>query len=383
MNYIIGIDASRNRSGGAKAHLIGILQEAQPASFGISKVHLWSYKSLLDQIPDFPWLVKHNPDALEKSLLQQAWWQWFYLPREAKNAGCHVMLNTDAGTIGRFRPCVVMSRDMLSYEKGEMQRYGWTKARLRLLALKYIQARSLRHADAAIFLTNYASNVIQKFTGRLPKTAIIPHGVSEAFRQSAPERTRSYGSGPKPIKCLYVSNAAMYKHQWHVVRAMGMLRSKGHNVSLLLAGGGSGPAQELIDKEIKRTDPKGKFVTQIGFVKHEAIPSLLADADIFVFASSCENMPNTLVEAMASGLPIACSNRGPMPEVLQDGGVYFDPENPDSISNAVEQILGDEATRIRLSNKARHLSNQYSWERSSNQTFGFLAEVAATIPTVK
>ena len=35
-------------------------------------------------------------------------------------------------------------------------------------------------------------------------------------------------------------------------------------------------------------------------------------------------MPNTLVEAMASGLPIACSDRGPMPEVLGDGGVLFD-----------------------------------------------------------
>ena len=55
--------------------------------------------------------------------------------------------------------------------------------------------------------------------------------------------------------------------------------------------------------------------------------AVLKRAHLFVFASSCENMPNTLVEAMASGLPIACSDRGPMPEILRDGGTYFDPEN--------------------------------------------------------
>ena len=375
MSYIIvGIDASRNRSGGAKAHLIGILEEANPASFGISTVHLWSYKSLLDQIPDFPWLVKHNPDQLEKSLARQVWWQYYHLPKEATKAGCHVMLNTDAGTISQFRPSVVMSRDMLSYEKGEMQRYGWTKARLRLLALKYIQARSLKQANGAIFLTRYAASTIQKFTGQLRKTAIIPHGVSHHFR-----RVSSIGTWLNDsIRCLYVSNAAMYKHQWHVIRAIGQLRSRGHKVSLILAGGGTGPAQELIDKEIIRTDPERKFVTQVGFVKHEAIPSLLSEANIFVFASSCENMPNTLVEAMASGLPIACSDRGPMPEVLNDAGVYFDPENPASISQAIEEIIKDEEKRLILSKKAKLLSEQYSWARTSNQTFAFLAEIAIT-----
>jgi len=44
---------------------------------------------------------------------------------------------------------------------------------------------------------------------------------------------------------------------------------------------------------------------------------------------------NILVEAMASGLPIACSNRGPMPEVLGDAGVYFDPEDPHDIARAL------------------------------------------------
>ena len=48
-------------------------------------------------------------------------------------------------------------------------------------------------------------------------------------------------------------------------------------------------------------------------------------------------MLNTLIESTCVGLPIACSNRGPMPEVLEDGGVYFDPENTQSIKRSIEK----------------------------------------------
>ena len=49
MNYIVGIDATRNRSGGAIAHLQGILKYS-PVSYGIKKVHLWAYSDLLINI---------------------------------------------------------------------------------------------------------------------------------------------------------------------------------------------------------------------------------------------------------------------------------------------------------------------------------------------
>jgi glycosyltransferase involved in cell wall biosynthesis len=105
----------------------------------------------------------------------------------------------------------------------------------------------------------------------------------------------------------------------------------------------------------------------------------LASNDLFVFASSCENLPVTLLEAMAVGLPIACSNRGPMPEVLEDGGVYFDPENAVSIANAVEQIIVDSTLRTRIATKAKSLSEQYSWARCADETWKFIVETYRSV----
>ncbi|MEO7856639.1 MAG: glycosyltransferase family 1 protein [Gemmatimonadaceae bacterium] len=375
MGIVVGIDASRNRSGGAKVHLVGILGR-DPRPHGISKVHVWSYGALLDALPDAEWLVKHSPEELKGSLLRQVSWQRRQLPVAARAEGCDILLNTDAGTVCRFWPAVTMSRDMLSYEPGEMRRYGFSQMWLRLLALRYVQAKSLRSAQGALFLTEYASRVIQKMTGRLRRVAVIPHGVGAAFRQPVGDRDWPKPDA-RPIRCLYVSPLDLYKHQWNVVRAIGALRNRGHNVLLVLAGGGTGPARQRLDDELMRTDPDREFVTQVGFVPPAELPSLLLSADIFVFASSCENMPNTLVEGMASGLPIACANRGPMPEVLRDGGVYFDPENADSIASSIEELLVDPKRRDEMARRAAELSSAYSWERCAAETWAFIGQVHA------
>jgi glycosyltransferase involved in cell wall biosynthesis len=368
---VVGIDASRNRSGGAKAHLIGIMTQGDPLKHGIREIHLWAYRSLLDSIPDHPWLIKHSPSELEQSLFKQIWWQRFRFSTELRKAGCAIVLNTDAGTVSTFRPSVTMSRDMLSYEPGEIERFGFSKARLRLILLRFMQNRSLRNCDGAIFLTHYAATVIQKSSGSLRSVTYIPHGVGSNFKQT--EQSQPWPlDGKREIRCLYVSNTAMYKHQWVVVRAIERLRKRGYNLTLTLVGGGSGRAQRLLNAQVIVSDPEREFVRQLDFVPQKELPEYLAISDLFIFASSCENMPNTLVEAMAVGLPIVCSNRGPMPEVLKDGGVYFDPEDEDSISSAIEQIIHGSDLRQAISQRAKTLSDQYSWSRCADETWEFI-----------
>lgn len=369
----IGIDGSRNRSGGAVAHLVGILTEGDPIKSGIGTVHVWAYKKLLDQIPNRDWLVKHNPAELEGSMLAQLWWQRFKFPAEVELSKCQIVLNTDAGTVATVRPAVTMSRDMLSYEPGEMDRYGLSLGRLRLIFLRHMQNRSLQGSDAVIFLTHYASSTIQQSCGSLPHISHIPHGVGPLFVSSM-QRSSWPETKDDPIRCVYVSNAELYKHQWNVIYAITELRELGYNLTLTLIGGGAGRAQEMLDAAKDEVDSEGMFIEQLEFIPQQDLPDHLATSDLFIFASSCENMPNTLVEGMAMGMPIACSNRGPMPEVLSDGGVYFDPEDVCSISSAIEQLIQFPEKRLKISKRAKVLSSQYSWSRCARETFELLRE---------
>ena len=109
-SIIIGIDASRCRSGGAVAHLIGILDTFKNLNSKIEKIHLWSYQSLLEKIKNHSWLEKHNPKFLEKNLLVQVYWQGFLLSKELKRNKCDVLFTADASSICRFDPMIVFSQ---------------------------------------------------------------------------------------------------------------------------------------------------------------------------------------------------------------------------------------------------------------------------------
>jgi glycosyltransferase involved in cell wall biosynthesis len=133
---------------------------------------------------------------------------------------------------------------------------------------------------------------------------------------------------------------------------------------------------------MQRTDPTQSFVSILNFVPHQEIPALIAQADIFVFASSVETFGITLLEAMAVGMPIACSNRSSLPETLQDGGVYFDPQNIESIADAIEQLILSDALRKKLADRAKQLAEPYCWERCAAKTWRYVADTYQLVSSV-
>jgi glycosyltransferase involved in cell wall biosynthesis len=91
-------------------------------------------------------------------------------------------------------------------------------------------------------------------------------------------------------------------------------------------------------------------------------------------------MPNILLEAMAAGLPIACAKRGPMPEILGESGVYFDPEQPREIADAVRTLANDAGLRAECARRASERARHYSWERCASETLAFIATLAGARP---
>ena len=77
---------------------------------------------------------------------------------------------------------------------------------------------------------------------------------------------------------------------------------------------------------------------------------------------------------MEAGLPIACSDRGPMPEILKDGGMYFNPESVFSITECLRYLFERPELRTRLGKKARKYARSYNWKKCADETFSFLQE---------
>jgi glycosyltransferase involved in cell wall biosynthesis len=185
----------------------------------------------------------------------------------------------------------------------------------------------------------------------------------------------------QPLRALYVSIVDVYKHQGNVARAVHALRAAGLPIAIDFVGPAYAPALAPFQATLRELDPEARGLRYAGSVPFEKLHELHRDADVFVFASSCENMPNVLLEGMAAGLPIACSNRGPMPEVLGEVGVLFDPERPEEIAAALRRLAEDTALRRRLAQAASERARQFSWERCARETLAFIAKCAGSEAT--
>jgi glycosyltransferase involved in cell wall biosynthesis len=306
-------------------------------------------------------------------------WQRWTLPRDLKEWQADLLWVPGGSIIPTFRPVVTMSRNMLPFDWKELRRFGLSWIALKLLILRWNQSYSFQRADGTIFLTRYAFDAVTQVTGSLTgRTAIVPHGVNARF-QLPPrrQRARSDATASDPIRVVYVSTIDEFKHQWFVVDAIGRLRQEGLPIRLDLYGSARASTLPRLTAAMKRIDSEGEFIRYWGAVDYKEIHKCYAAADLCVFASSCENMPNILIESMAAGLPIACSNRGPMPEVLGDAGIYFNPENPASIAQAVRYLVMAPRLRAEKAAAASAIAASFSWSRCARETFEFLATVVS------
>jgi glycosyltransferase involved in cell wall biosynthesis len=367
--FKLGINASRVNSGGGVAYCVGFLKSIKKYSKFISSIHFWCHPTLAMSIKPNFFLNVHVPAKLSKSLFCKILWEKYDLPVEFKKFGCDILLNVDAGSFARVSPCVTVSQDMLSYEKGVSSLFGFGVQRLRIEILKYVQDQSLRFADTSIFLTKYAFRTINT-DNKINSYSIIPHGVNTIFKKK-----RYKLKNTNSLRCIYVSNLLPYKHHIEVIKAFSYLKKKG-DIKLDLTIDSENlkntKYEQKFYNELRIIDCNNKFISCIGNIPNSKLPKLIEKYDIFIFASSCENMPITLIEAMAMGMPICCSDRGPMREILKDAGVYFNPQSPSSIANSISLLWNNLNLRIALSKKALALSKKYSWDKCTKETFSSL-----------
>lgn len=373
----LGIDASNLRSGGSVTHLSELLRVARPAKYGIERVFVWGGQNILRQLPERDWLESIHEPTLDGTLPMRVMWQQTKLSRLAKRAACDLLFIPGGTYLGDFKPYVTMSRNVLPFDFSQVRLYGASTMLLRFLLLRYSQVKTMRRADGTIFLDDYARSLVVRAAGRLKgPDVIIPHGVAEKFRAAprAQKKLSAY-SRQEPFRLLYVSTIDAYKHQWHVVEAVARLIGKGLPVTLELVGHAHPPSLRRLQRVIRQLDAQG-YVDYRGAIPHADLPAAYARADAFVFASSCENLPNTLLEAMTAGLPIACSNRDPMPGILGDGGIYFDPEDPVALAGVLQGLLDSPEARETYSAAASARARAYTWERCADETFSFLKQIA-------
>ena len=376
----VGIDAANIRHGGGITHLSQLLRALPDNPEPSMNVSVWAPHGTLSRLPERPWLKKLGDALLEKGLLHRSWWQRMHLGPELQRAKCDVLFAPGGILPSRSSlPAVTISQNLLPFEPEEAAHFGtFSPMRLKYRILRSKQTEAFARSEGVIFLSNYAQNVVSRYvTLDSGRCALIPHGIEERFFQEPrPSRKLSDCTTNAPFRLLYVSILMPYKHQAQVAHAITRLRAQGMPLAIDFVGPPFHHNGKAFESLLRQLDPAGEFLRWRGELAFDALHLTYQEADGFVFASSCENLPNILIEAMASGLPVLCSNRGPMPEVLGDAGVLFDPLSIDSICEATKDFAENVEARSAMAGLAYSRARHYSWERCASDTFAFLKRAA-------
>ncbi|MDB4229132.1 glycosyltransferase family 4 protein [Paracoccaceae bacterium] len=372
---VIGIDAFNISSGGGLTHLREILKVIQDDDSRVKHIVVWGSKNLLAALDERTFLHKVHISTLDRGLFMRLLWHIFRSKKVAKQAGCDVLYLPGGTDLSGFTPSVTMSRNMLPFEILEIARYKSVLKRLKYHLLRAAWKISFRQTDGLIFLTKYAKEVISKVSIKLPKNvAVIPHGVDSAVFSPDEEREDVIFSFDRPCRIVYVSIVNPYKHHRNVVHAVSRLRERGYPVILDLIGP-PGESFNSLMTAIRAVDPQNEFISYTGFLAHNSLQSRYKSADIGVFASTCENMPNILLEMMASGLPIASSNFGPMPEVIGGIGEFFNPLNVGEIHDSLEELINNSEKRLMFGNINTQKAAEFTWRKCADETLDFLLDI--------
>jgi glycosyltransferase involved in cell wall biosynthesis len=364
----IGIEASRSVSGGSIKYFNGILQHSSFKSKKIKKVYFWGPSIILKKIPNFIWLEKISTDFLGKFLLKKIFWQLFILPKTCKKLGINLLFNTTASSVCYFRPSVTLLQNILPFENAIIQKFKFYQIFIYKI-FRLIFIKSLKNSCHVIFLSKYSKKVVSNFV-KIKNHSTVPHGVDKFFYKINYKKITKKNN---LINALYVSNALMYKNQWNVIAAIAEIRKRYQiNIKLKIVGGGSGLALKKMNRFKLKYDKNNKFVKLFGFSNKNQIKKYYQNSHIFIYASSVESFGITLLEAMSVGIPIACSNKSSIPEIIKNNTIYFNPENTEEIITAVIKILTNDQLRNKIAIGAKIRSKHYTWKKSARLTWQIL-----------
>jgi glycosyltransferase involved in cell wall biosynthesis len=166
---------------------------------------------------------------------------------------------------------------------------------------------------------------------------------------------------------IYPAFTWPHKNHLRLFESMLIYRRKYHRDIKLVLTGNPRENQQNIMRYLDDHDLRDHVIS-LGFVPSEDMPAIYGNASLMVYPSLFEGFGLPVVEAMAAGCPVACSNTTSLPELVGDTAETFDPTDSEAISDAMHELLNDFEKRSGNVQKARERSAKFSWYNTAVKT---------------
>lgn len=220
---------------------------------------------------------------------------------------------------------------------------------IRRLYAATMMSRAVRQAYAILTVSeSVRTEILATWPNIAARLDVTPNGVSPSFAE-----VRRQPDDRAPF-FLYAGNDKPHKNLDRLIEAWQL--------------GEPPPAKLVIAGCLPERHRAVPGVELKGRVTEEALLDLYSRATALVFPSLDEGFGLPVAEAMAAGVPVAASAISPVIEVAADAFLPFDPSEPRSIRNALDEMLSNASLRRRLTKRGRRRALRYRWDRTAEAT---------------
>jgi len=250
---------------------------------------------------------------------------------------------------------------VLTFHDATSERYGKQYPEVGE-GLYELKKQLMRRADCIISVSEFSKQEILRFFPVEPeKIKVIHLGTTLGESLAASETVATPLEAPY---LLYVGKRGLYKNFDGFFRAIQPVLHRHPGLHLICAGGGA----------FNQAEQAFFYASGLANRVHyrpandTSLIALYRHARAFVFPSLNEGFGIPVLEAYSSGCPVVLSNRSSLPEVGGDAALYFDPEDDDSIADAVERVLTDDTLHAALRQKGTERLRNFSCDKTAQQT---------------
>lgn len=282
------------------------------------------------------------------------------------------------------KPSVVTIHDLtLSFFPGKKMNSAFYR-----MAYNTVLKAAVRNARKVIAVSENTKADLVEIAGTAPsKVEVVYEGVGEEFGPRGDQELQEDVHRKYSITrdfLLYTGVWRGHKNLVNLIRAFALLREgeEGHDLQLVITG-----EEDPYYPEVKRTVKElglEHHVIYTGMVPEKELVALYQTATAYVFPSLYEGFGLPPLEAMRCGTPVVASKVSCIPEICGEASaIYFDPYDPEDISNSIRKVLLDESLQKDLRECGLKHSLKFSWEKMAQKTLEIYTDILETLPKRK
>lgn len=278
---------------------------------------------------------------------------------------------------------IVMMHDVIA-EKFPVLTMSGRKARL-FWKLKVAVGR--RQADALATVSDFSRQcIVEHFGMDAKRVHVISEASDPVFRVlenvKLTPRLRAAGIAPGQRTIVYVGGFSPHKNLEALVAAFSNLsrRPSFSDARLVLVGEDRKEVFHSYAGTIRRQVNELGLTDKViftGYLPDEEVVVLLNLASVSVLPSLMEGFGLPALEAAACGCPVIATRESPLPALLGEGGLFFDPAKPDELESALVRALESETLRKKLAEAGKAAADKLTWDASAQQMLNLIRMVAA------